>query len=133
MWFLLFVFVGVRVDGVGVCRPRGWRRRMGVARLCYRARGCAFGAAASRKSCIINIPASQDRWLVRKYAWAAGGSRGGALANSVECSRPSLQSCGPTGVCGRSGVSWCTSDRSRASLHSIATLGEREQHSSYSG
>ena len=38
MWFLLFVFVGARVvDGVSVCRPRGWRRRMGVARLCYRA------------------------------------------------------------------------------------------------
>ena len=46
MWFLLFVFVGARVvDGVlGVCRPREWRRRRGVPRLCYRAVGRAVAA-----------------------------------------------------------------------------------------
>jgi len=73
MWFLLFVFVGARVvDGVSVCRPRGWRRRMGVARLC---------ATARLWSCVVPQPnnlhstlpcTSRDGWLARICVAPAG-------------------------------------------------------------
>ena len=91
MWFLLFVFVGARVvDGVlGVCRPKEWRRRRGVARLVPTARLWSCVCYHSRTTCIapFHVRLETAGWHGNRRGRRGSRARVAAVLwhHSVEC------------------------------------------------